>query len=242
MTTELRGNYGIDAPSAPVSMALGAVVVIGWGVGALFFAGWFAAIPFLIAAWLLAQVVSYLYTTRKGKFRAWQRILDRLELRGDERILDAGCGRGMVLCAAAERVPRGEVTGVDLWRTSDQSGNDESVTRQNAELEGVVDRIELVTGDLRELPWKKPRFDVVLCAAALHNIKDAEGREAAVGELARVLKPGGKLVIADIRYGKRYAEVLAAAGLRDVRITAGGLGYTYGLVMRTTVVTASSAE
>lgn len=52
-------------------------------------------------ALLLANAGVYLRTTLRGKLRIWERELDRAGLRGDERLLDLGCGRGAVLIAAA---------------------------------------------------------------------------------------------------------------------------------------------
>src|SRR6516162_6519241 len=52
---------------------------------------------------LLANAGVYLHTTLRGKLRVWERELDRIGLRGDERLLDMGCGRGAVLIAAAKR-------------------------------------------------------------------------------------------------------------------------------------------
>ena len=49
----------------------------------------------------------YLDATRRGKFVVWAQLLDTLGLRGDERILDLGCGRGAVLLMAAERLTTG---------------------------------------------------------------------------------------------------------------------------------------
>ena len=51
---------------------------------------------------------------------------------------------------------------------------------------------------------------------ALHNIPEAAGRAASVGEIVRVLKPGGRVAILDFRNTRQYAAVLAAAGLGDV--------------------------
>jgi len=65
------------------------------------------------------------FYTRPGgaSFIEWDRILDRLHLRGDEVVLDMGCGRGAVLTAVARRLTTGRVTGVDIWSKKDQSGN-----------------------------------------------------------------------------------------------------------------------
>ena len=55
-------------------------------------------------AFFLANAASFFYTTRRGKFQVWDEILDGLHLRGDERVLDMGCGRGAVLTAVAQTV------------------------------------------------------------------------------------------------------------------------------------------
>src|ERR1700685_119252 len=110
------------------------------------------------ALWLFLNTGSYLYTTRAGKFAVWADLLDRVELKGDERLLDVGCGRGAVLLMAAQRLPRGRAVGIDVWSTTDQSGNAEESPRRNAALEGVADRIELRTADMRQLPFDDGSF------------------------------------------------------------------------------------
>src|SRR5262245_15159142 len=155
----------------------------------------------------------FVYATRAGKFAVWSELLDRLELKGDERLLDIGCGRGAVLLMAAQRLPRGRAVGVDVWSTTDQSGNAVEVTRQNAALEGVAERVELHTADMRQLPFDDGSFDVVVSSLAIHNVSGAGDRARALSEAARVLKKGGKLVIADIRHSRVYAAELEACGL-----------------------------
>ena len=60
----------------------------------------------------------------------------------------------------------------------DQSGNAEQVTRQNAALEGVADRVELHSADMRQLPFDDGSFDVVVSSLAIHNVAGADGRAA----------------------------------------------------------------
>jgi ubiquinone/menaquinone biosynthesis C-methylase UbiE len=91
---------------------------------------------------------------------------------------------------------------VDVWSAKDQSGNAEQVTHRNAALEGVADRIELHTADMRRLPFDDGSFDVVVSSLAIHNVPGAGERAKALREAARVLKQGGKLAIADIRHAR----------------------------------------
>jgi len=217
-----RGAYGFDAPYAPLLMALGgigllALAVMRWWDGegtSTPHAHTRAVASGLCGLWLLLNAGFFVYTTRAGKFAVWAELLDRLDLKGDERLLDIGCGRGAVLLMAAQRLPRGRAVGADVWSTKDQSGNAERVTRHNAALEGVADRVELHTADMRQLPFDDRSFDLVVSSLAIHNVPGAGQRAKALREAARVLKPGGKLLIADIRHTRAYARELEACGLK----------------------------
>ncbi|HEX7658644.1 MAG TPA: class I SAM-dependent methyltransferase [Pseudonocardiaceae bacterium] len=190
----------------------------------------------------LSSSIVYLHTTLLGKFRAWQGLLDNLDLRGDEELLDLGCGRGAVLLAAAQRLPHGRAHGVDLWRRSDQSGNAESVTAANAQAEGVSDRVELRTADITALPFPDASFDVVTSSLAIHNIPSLDARHTALDEALRVLRPGGRLLIADISGTHGYAEHLRQAGAIDVRLRDLGPSTWFGLGMGARAVSATKSE
>jgi arsenite methyltransferase len=216
-----RASYGIDAPYVPSILAtVGVALIVAgvlvphnawlWGVGGFF----------------IAQSLVYLHTTLRGKFRAWDRLLDELHLAGDEQLLDIGCGRGAVLLAAARRLPRGRAIGVDLWRSADQSGNDQSVTARNARREALSDRVELHTADMLSLPFDDATFDLVVSSLAIHNLPMPE-RLTALDEAMRVLRPDGRLVIADIRTVKRYAQHLRDQHAIDVTVRGLGPGFWF---------------
>ncbi|TQS24042.1 class I SAM-dependent methyltransferase [Microbispora hainanensis] len=177
---------------------------------------------------LVAGGAVFAHTTLRGKFAVWDAELDRLGLKGDERVLDLGCGRGLVLLKAAARLPSGRATGIDLWSAKDQSGNSQDATWANARAEEVADRVDLVTGDMRDLPFDDAAFDLVVSSLAIHNIPQEEGRAEAVREAFRVLRPGGLLRIADFRNAPRYAEVLRECGAADVEVYDLGWRFWYG--------------
>jgi len=126
-----------------------------------------------------------------GKLRLRDRVIAAIRWRGDERVLDVGCGHGLMLIGAARRLSTGKAVGIDIWQQEDQAGNSMASTQMNARIEGVEGRVELRDGDARKIPFADGTFDVVLSSWALHNIYDAPGRETALREIARILKPGG---------------------------------------------------
>lgn len=108
-------------------------------------------------------------------------FLERRGLRGDEVVIDAGCGTGRVTEMLLERLPRGRVLAVDA------SGAMVEAARRRFAGDGRV-RVERV--DLLQLEVEEP-VDLILSTATFHWIKD---HERLFGRLAQALKPGGRLV------------------------------------------------
>jgi arsenite methyltransferase len=189
-------------------------------------------------ALIAATLALFVRTTRVGKFEVWAEILDGLRLRGDETLLDMGCGRGAVLLAAAKLLPNGRAVGVDIWR-ADQTDNSQQNTLRNAELEGVADRVEVRTGDITDLPFDDNSVDVIVSSLVVHNIPSAEARAKAISEAARVLRPGGKLALVDIFYTNHYARQLRELGWTDARRRNLGWRMWWGPGMGTHLITAT---
>jgi trans-aconitate 2-methyltransferase len=110
-----------------------------------------------------------------------RRVLEWLALRGDEVVLDAGCGSGRMTRVLLERLPRGRVYGVD------RSPAMLAVARE--ELAPFGERVRLLEGDLTTVDLPE-RVDAVFSNATLHWIRD---HAALFRNLARLMRPGGRL-------------------------------------------------
>jgi len=106
-------------------------------------------------------------------------VLDRLDLRGDERVLDAGCGTGRVTAALLDRLPRGDVVAVD--------GSPAMVEQARVRLGD--DRVDVRVADLLTLELDPPA-DAILSTATFHWIAD---HDRLFERLLAVLVPGGRL-------------------------------------------------
>jgi trans-aconitate 2-methyltransferase len=113
------------------------------------------------------------------QFEWGMEVLERLELRGDEVAVDAGCGSGRVTAELLKRLPRGRVIAVD--------GSEAMVEKAK---ERLGDRAGYLVSDLLELELEEP-VDLVFSTATFHWIPD---HEALFRRLRAALKPGGRLV------------------------------------------------
>jgi ubiquinone/menaquinone biosynthesis C-methylase UbiE len=221
-----RADYGLDAPGVVrnllIAGAVGVLILVGLiaGLWSMRTRAAMALSPVMFAGLACGMTGLWMvWHSRRGKVRSRDKHLGLLTWRGDERVLDVGCGRGLFLIGAAKRLTAGgRAVGVDIWQAEDLSGNTQQATLENARWEGVADRVEVQTGDARELPFAERSFDVVVSSMALHNIYESAGRDKAITEIARVLKPGGRVLIVDIRHAPQYADGLRRAGLAQVRV------------------------
>jgi len=258
-TPSPAADYGLDAPGAVRNLFIvaGAGLLAWITFKAQLWSGMLALGPFVfplgrmglsaglacggMGAWMA-------WDSKVGKVRERERLLDLLAWTGRERVLDVGCGRGLLLVGAAKRLSTGSAAGIDLWQEEDLSGNRPEATLDNARLEGVAERVEVHTADMRKIPFPDGSFDTVLSMNAIHNIYSTPGRAAALAEIARVLKPGGTVLIVDIRHLREYAAALRAGGCTDVRNASSEFGaivvriITLGLVWPGTLIARKDAR
>ena len=106
-------------------------------------------------------------------------VLDRLPLRGDERVLDAGCGTGRVTAALLERLPEGEVIALDASTSMLERARERLGDR----------RVRYLAHDLVE-PIPLDPVDAIMSTATFHWVPD---HDRLFANLAAVLRPGGRL-------------------------------------------------
>ncbi len=128
-------------------------------------------------------------------------VLDRLQLRGDEAALDAGCGSGRVTAELLDRLPGGSVLAVD--------GSEAMVAKAR---ERLGERASYLVADLAELEIAEP-VDLLFSTATFHWILD---HDALFARLRSALRPGGRLVAQCGGEGNvaRHAQAIATVAAR----------------------------
>jgi SAM-dependent methyltransferase len=217
-----KTDYGIDAPGVVRNLlVIGSALIVSGFVFPTIHLGnvtilWGRSAIWPGASCLVGGLLMVLYA-KWGKFRHRDMMLNMLHWRGDERALDVGTGRGLLLIGAARRLTTGTATGIDIWSAKDLSGNSLERTQTNIDIEGVQDKVELESDDARKLSFPDASFDIILSNLCIHNIPGAEGRVQACREIARALKPGGTALISDFINTGAYQKTFTACGLKVSR-------------------------
>jgi len=146
---------------------------------------------------LMARVCMF---GQERKLRQW--TLDLADLQPGSVVLDVGCGTGTLLLAAGERVgPSGALHGLDA--APEMAAH----ARHKAEARGVS--LEVLEGSANKLPYPPASFDAVFCTLVLHHLPGSM-RAAAIREMRRVLRPGGRAVIVDWQRPKPFVGAITS--------------------------------
>jgi ubiquinone/menaquinone biosynthesis C-methylase UbiE len=155
-----------------------------------------------LMAWF---VDTFLFRSQWRELR--QRTANLARIQPGEQILDVGCGTGTLAIEVARRVGRtGHVSGID------PSAQQIACARTKAARYHMP--IDFQIGVIEQLPFPDQAFDVVFSTLMMHHLP-ADLKRQGLAEIARVLKPGGRLIIADFMHKKERAG-------RAARFHAGG--------------------
>lgn len=156
--------------------------------------------------------------------RLLDQYLARLELHAADRVLEVGCGTGAVLRAVAAR---GDFTGTALG--IDQGATFIEAARRFADQEGLGARVEFRVGDVHDLDVDDGVFDVVIAHTLVSHVAEPE---TALREMARVVRPGGTVVIFDGDYASLTFACSDPAMGRDMDAALANATFNNPLVMR----------
>jgi len=218
-------DYGIDKPERVRALAMVGLVLIGTGLAQ------FIALQGSVEAWpeltlticlwlgvlLLFTAGVMLWSSKSGKYGLAWKMLEELKWRGREKVIDVGCGRGLLTILAARKAPLGEIVGIDIWSQEQLSDNTKEAAIENAATERVADCVRFEDGDVTDLRFGSNSFDKVISAFCLHAIGSRKERNKAVAKLIKLLRPGGEIAILDILHTAEYRKIFEEQGLKKIR-------------------------
>ncbi|MEH7300435.1 class I SAM-dependent methyltransferase [Neobacillus drentensis] len=155
------------------------------------------ALPILYITFILSYSV-YQFAAFGGNYQSKIHDLLVAKVNGDGKgkILDIGTGSGSLIIKLAKTFPKSFLTGIDYW-----GGNWEyskAQCQQNAEIEGVSERISFLKASASDLPFHDDEFDSIVSCLTFHEVKDSKNKTEVMKEALRVLKPGGEFVFLDL--------------------------------------------
>ncbi len=117
------------------------------------------------------------------------------KLKGDENVLDVGCGLGKMTVAVGKRLTLGRVTGINIWDQMEIVGNSAQRAYRNAMIEGVAEKVKFEEGNVLNLKYPDGSFDVVTSSSVLNNLEGRDLRINALREIHCVLRRNGALLL-----------------------------------------------
>lgn len=212
-----KTNYGIDAPKVIRNLiVIGAIIILLTIIFPVVKIGETKIITsgfvWMGITLVLVGLLMFLYS-KFGKFKHRDRILNMVNWKGDEKVLDVGTGLGLLMIGAAKKLTSGKSYGLDVFNSYDLSDNSIEQTKTNTRLEKVSSRTEILKENILKTSFPDGYFDVVVSNLCLHNLYKAEERKTACAEISRVTKSGGQVIISDFKNTREYLETFRELGM-----------------------------
>lgn len=155
------------------------------------------AVPFIYITFILSYS-TYQFAAFGGDYqsRIHDLMVKKVNWNGKGKILDIGTGSGSLIIKLAIAFPKSFLTGIDYWGDNWEYSREQC--QQNAEIEGVSDRIDFLKASAADLPLQDDEFDIVVSCLTFHEVKDMRNKTEVIKEALRVLKPGGEFIFLDL--------------------------------------------
>ncbi|KAK4803963.1 hypothetical protein SAY86_003780 [Trapa natans] len=202
-------------------------ILLSSPAGARFAAGFIGFVMAISAACLFYAAGNFLYSAVPLQHEMAHRMVSAVSDWSRVRsALDLGCGRGILLNAIATQLKK---TGSPGCVVGLAQGNSTALSiLRTAKMEGVQEYVTCREGDARRLPFQDSYFDVVTSAVFIHTVGKEHGartveaaaeRMRVVGELVRVLRPGGVGVVWDLAHVPEYVRRLQELRMEDIHVS-----------------------
>jgi SAM-dependent methyltransferase len=170
--------------------------------------------PFLIVIAALFCLIALYFTYAYYRFspaggdiqsRVQDLVLSNLDWDGNGKALDIGCGNAPLSIKLAKKYPLARIEGIDFW--GEAWAYSKSVCEQNAEIEGVADRVTFQKASASALLFEDESFDAAVSNLVFHEVSDARDKREVIREALRVVKKGGRFAFQDLFLWKQvYGE------------------------------------
>jgi SAM-dependent methyltransferase len=128
-------------------------------------------------------------------------LTDKIRGTAEGRLLDIGCGSGVLSAELAVKCPGLNIQGIDYW--SSMWGYSKEKCENLAKKYNVADRIHFEKASASSLPFADETFDIVISNMVFHEVADAKDKREVIKEALRVLKTGGQFVFQDLLLSKK---------------------------------------
>jgi ubiquinone/menaquinone biosynthesis C-methylase UbiE len=190
-------------------VVLGLCTIVSGGLiflpfGMIYCVSMYAVFLVFLVSFLFPFYSYFVFSHRGGDFQTklFALVIQKLDLEQDGKVLEVGCGNGVLSVLLAKHFSDADVTGVDYWGSDWEYSK--GVCEKNAVIAEVTNRVHFQKGDAASLDFSDGSFDGITSNLTFHEVQKVKDKKDVLFEALRVLKPGGAFSLVDYFYDPQY--------------------------------------